>query len=147
MAQIIGHTTSHSTWLALEKIFSSSSRAQIMQLRLELQTLKKGSMSIMDFLMKLKSFADSLAVFGENVSEQDQIMNLLAGLGVDYNVVVIAINSKDERISLEAVYSMLLSYEHRLEQQNLVDNSLVMTANYASFFNNRGGGRKYNGRH
>ena len=30
MAQIIGHTTSHSTWVALERIFSSSSRARIM---------------------------------------------------------------------------------------------------------------------
>ena len=71
MAQIIGHTTSHWAWLALEKIFSSSSRARIMQLQLELQTTKKGSISMMDSLMKLKSFADSLVAIGENVSERD----------------------------------------------------------------------------
>jgi hypothetical protein len=41
MAQIIGHTTSQSAWNALEKTFSSSSRARIMQLRLELQSIKK----------------------------------------------------------------------------------------------------------
>jgi hypothetical protein len=41
MAQIIGHTTSQSAWNALEKTFSFSSRARIMQLRLELQSTKK----------------------------------------------------------------------------------------------------------
>ena len=74
MAQIIGHTTSHSAWLALEKIFFSSSRARIMQLQLELKTLKKGSISMMDFLMKLKIISDSLVAIGETVTEQDHII-------------------------------------------------------------------------
>ncbi|KAL5552466.1 hypothetical protein UlMin_039867 [Ulmus minor] len=104
MAQIIGHTTSYSAWIALEKIFSSSSRAR-----------------------------------------QDQIMNLLGGLGADYNAMVTAINTRDDKISLEAVHSMLLSFEHRLEQQNSVEDASNMTANLASS-NNRGGGtRRSNG--
>ena len=111
MAQIIGHTTSHSAWLTLE-IFSSLSRARIMQLRLELQTLKKGSMYMMDFLMKLKSISDSLAAIGEIVTGQDQIMDLLVGLGADYNAIVTAINSRNERISLEVIHSIFLSYKH-----------------------------------
>ncbi|KAL5577971.1 hypothetical protein UlMin_019670 [Ulmus minor] len=88
MAQIIGHTSSHSVWVALEKIFSSSFRARIMQLRLELQTIKKGSMSMIDYIMKIEGVVDNLAAIGEPVSDQDQIMNLLGGLGVDYNAVV-----------------------------------------------------------
>ncbi|KAL5540795.1 hypothetical protein UlMin_042408 [Ulmus minor] len=146
MAQIIGHSTSHSAWQALEKIFSSSSRARIMQLRLELQTLKKGSMSMMDYLMKLKGFSNNLIVVGEPISEQDQIMNILAGLGAYYNAVVIAINSRDDTISLEAGHSMLLSYEHRLELQNSVDNVPMVTANLASTSQNRASGRRFNGR-
>jgi hypothetical protein len=42
--------------------------------------------------MKVKAAADSLAAIREPVSEQDQVMNLLGGLGSDYNVVVTAIN-------------------------------------------------------
>ncbi|KAL5552189.1 hypothetical protein UlMin_002365 [Ulmus minor] len=139
MAHIIGHTTSYSAWIALEKIFSSSSRARVMQLRLELQMTKKGSMSMIDYLMKIKCASDSLAAIGEPVSEQDQIMNLLGGLGADYNAMVTAINTRDEKISLEAVHSMLLSFEHRLEQKNSVEDASNMTANLASS-NNRGGG-------
>ncbi|RVW27268.1 Retrovirus-related Pol polyprotein from transposon TNT 1-94 [Vitis vinifera] len=142
MAQIIGHNTSHSAWNALESIFSSSSRARIMQLRLELQSTKKGSMSMIDYIMKIKGAADNLAAIGEPVSEQDQVMNLLGGLGSDYNAVVTAINIRDDKISLEAIHSMLLAFEHRLEQQSSIEQ---MSANYASSSNNRGGGRKFNG--
>ena len=64
-------------------------------------------------------------------------MNLLVGLGANYNAIATTINSKDERISLEAVHNMLISYDHRLKQQKSIDNSSVLTVNYASSFNNR----------
>jgi hypothetical protein len=145
MAQIIGHNSSHCAWKALEKTFSSSSRARIMQLRLELQFTKKGSMTMIDYIMKVKAAADSLAAIGEPVSEQDQVMNLLGGLGSDYNAVVTAINIRDDKISIEAVHSMLLAFEHRLEQQSSIEQISTMTANYASSSSNRGGGRTYTG--
>ncbi|KAG6736073.1 hypothetical protein POTOM_061231 [Populus tomentosa] len=86
MAQIIGHTTSQSTWNALEKTLSSS-KAKIMQLRLELQSIKKGSLSMINYIMKVKRAADNLAIIGESVSKQDQVMNLFGGLDFDSNYV------------------------------------------------------------
>jgi histone deacetylase 1/2 len=144
MAHIIGHNTSHTAWNALEKTFSSSSKARIMQLRLELQSAKKGSLSMIDYIMKVKGAANNLTTIGELVLEQDQVMNLLGGLGSDYNAVVTAINIRDDKISIEAVHSMLLAFEHRLEQQSSIDHISSMSACYASSSNNRGGGRKYN---
>ncbi|KAL5571180.1 hypothetical protein UlMin_020777 [Ulmus minor] len=145
MAQIISHTTSYFVWVTLERIFSSSSRAQIMQLRLELQNSKKGSQNMIDYIMKIKGASNNLAAIGEPVSEQDQILNLLRGLGANYNAVVTAINTRDDRISLEVVHIMLLSFEHRLEQQNSMENVSNMSVNFASSLNNRGGGRKSHG--
>ena len=112
MAQIIGHTTSQSAWNALEKTFSSSSRARIMQLKLELQSTKKGSLSMIDYIMKVKGATDSLAAIGEPVLEQDQVMNLLGGLGSDYNAVITAINIRDDKISVETIHNMLLAFEN-----------------------------------
>ncbi|KAG6735682.1 hypothetical protein POTOM_061670 [Populus tomentosa] len=143
MAQIIGHNSSHCVWKALEKTFSSSSRARIMQLRLELQSTKKGSMTMIDYIMKVKAVVDNLATIGEPVSKQDQVMNLLGGLGSDYNVDVTVINIRDDTISIEAVHNMLLAFEHRLEQQSTIEEISTMSANYASSSNNRGGGRTY----
>ncbi|RVX09873.1 Retrovirus-related Pol polyprotein from transposon RE1 [Vitis vinifera] len=113
-----------------------------MQLKLELQSTKKGSMLMIDYIMKIKGAADNLAAIGEPSSKQDQVMNLLGGLGSDYNAVVTAINIRDDKISLEAIHSMLLAFEHRLEQQSSIEQ---MSANYVSSSNNRGGGRKFNG--
>ncbi|KAF8399498.1 hypothetical protein HHK36_015364 [Tetracentron sinense] len=112
-----------------------------MQLRLQLQTTRKNSMSMMDYIMKLKSFSDSLAAIGEPVSEQDQIMNLLGGLGADYNAVVTSISARDDKISIDTVHSMLLSFENRLDQQNSHDEGSTIVANIAQ--NKSTGGRAY----
>ena len=98
-------------------------------------------MSMMEYTMKLKSFSDSLAAIGEPVSEQDQIMNLLGGLGADYNAVVTSINVRDDKISIDTVHSMLLSFENRLEQQNSHDENSLIAANIAQ--NKSNGGRTY----
>jgi len=145
MAQIIGHNSSHFAWSALEKTFSSSSRARITQLRLELQPTKKGSLSMINYIIKVKGDGDSLAVIGEPALEQDQVMNLIGGLGSDYNAIVTAINIRDDKISIKVVHSMLLAFERRLEQQSSIEHISTISANYASSSNNRGGGRIYNG--
>lgn len=41
-------------WTTIEKNFSSSSHAQIMDLRLQLQTIQKGILSIDDYLQRVK---------------------------------------------------------------------------------------------
>jgi histone deacetylase 1/2 len=72
-------------------------------------------------------------------------MNLLGGLRSNYNAVVTTINIRDDKISIKAVYSMLLAFEHCLKQQSSIEQISIMSANYTSSSNNRGGGRKYNG--
>ena len=73
-------------------------------------------MSMIDYIIKIKGAADNLAAIGELVSEQDHIMNLLRGLGSDYNAVVTTMNIRDDKISLKVVHNMLLAFERRLEQ-------------------------------
>ena len=82
-------------------------------------------------IMKIKSLSDSLAAIGEPILDQDKIMNLLARLGFDYNVVVTSISARDNQLSLEDIHSLLLTFEHRLEQHNSVDETGTMTTNFA----------------
>ena len=71
MWQIIGYQTSHVAWFTLEKIFSASSKAWIMQLRLEFQTTRKGSFLMIEYILKAKNLADYLAAMGEPITERD----------------------------------------------------------------------------
>ena len=91
MTQIIDLDTASEIWTTLEKIFSTASKARIMQFRFQLQTTKKRGLSMMEYLLKIKFIVDNLVAIGENFTEQDRILYLLAGLGVEYNSFVISI--------------------------------------------------------
>ena len=111
MGQIVGFQTSHAAWTTLEKIFSASSKAQVMQLRLEFQTIRKGSLSMIEHILRIKNISDNLAAIGESVSEKDQILQLLAGLGADYNSIVASLTAQEDDLSLHSVHSILLTHE------------------------------------
>lgn len=84
-AQLVGCIAFPSAWVALEKIFYDSSKAHMLQLWLQFRTLKKGSLTMMEYILKMKSITDNLAAISEPVSNQHHVMQLLGGLGPDYN--------------------------------------------------------------
>jgi hypothetical protein len=53
ISQVISYSTSYEVWNALERMYSSQSRAQIMQVHYQLDTLKKGGSSISEYFQKL----------------------------------------------------------------------------------------------
>ena len=132
VGQIISYQTSHAAWYALKKIFSASSKARVMQLRLEFQTTRKGSLSMMEYILKLKNLADSLAVIGEPVSDRDQILQLLGGLGANYNSIVASLTACEDDISLLIIHSILLTHEQCLSFQTSVAEDNIISANLAT---------------
>lgn len=106
-------------------MFASQSRAHIMQLRLQLQTTKKGSQSMVDYLQKMKTIADNLAVASQPLNEDDLILHILGGLGSDYDALVISVTSRTEPITLTDLNGLLLSHEYRLEQATVVDQAFT----------------------
>ncbi|CAA0831765.1 Unknown protein, partial [Striga hermonthica] len=134
----VGLSTSRQIWDSLRSGFASHSLAKQMQLKLELQTLKKGSMKMRDYYNKVKGICDLLAAAGQRIDEGDQILHLLAGLGSEYNPVVVSLTSRSEKFSMMEAYSILLSFESRLESiegGNETDGSLL-AANMATNSNN-----------
>lgn len=49
-----------------------------------LTTLKKGFMSVDDYLKKFKSICDNLAAIGKPVSDIDKVFQVAHGLGAKY---------------------------------------------------------------
>lgn len=119
MVNIVGLTTSSSIWKALETNFASQSRAKVMQYKLQLQTLRKNSLSMSEYLSKVKACCDLLNSVGYNVSEGDQILHILNGLGSEYDPVVVIVSGKAESWTIMDVHSLLLSFENRLESTKL----------------------------
>lgn len=76
MSQVLGLKTSREVWASLENAFAQQSQARVMH---QLQSLKKGSMSVQDYLQTIKSLADSLSAINQPVSDPDLVLYALGG--------------------------------------------------------------------
>lgn len=77
---VVGSRTSREVWLSLQRRYSTISRASIMQLKTDLQTMKKGGDSIEKYLLRIKHARDQLTAVGVKISDEDIIVVTLSGL-------------------------------------------------------------------
>lgn len=120
LVSAVGLETSKDIWNYLAVGFASQSRAKIMQYKQQLQGLRKRSLSMRDYLNKIKSCCDILNASGHKISDEDQVLYILSGLGTEYNPVMVNVSSRFEPLAVADVSSLLLSFEARLENNNVV---------------------------
>ncbi|KAL5823325.1 hypothetical protein ACOSQ3_021297 [Xanthoceras sorbifolium] len=137
LGQVTQYKTAIEAWSKLERVYSQQSMAKILQLRQQLQSIKKGADSISDFVLKIKNICDALLGAGEVVNEKDLLLNLMSGVGHEYDPVVVLIANQHKTMSLEDTQFMLLMHEQRIEQLNTATQISVggAFAHYASSFN------------
>lgn len=63
--------------------------------------IKKGSLSMKDYLMKMKIICDTLAARGRPISEEDQVLSILAGVGLEFDPTVAVLTSSMDSTMLE----------------------------------------------
>lgn len=141
--QIVGLENSRDIWDALELSFASQTKAKIMQYKLQLQTLKKGNLSMREYLNQIKYCCDILGAAGKKINEDDQILHVLSGLGSEYNPVMVSITTKSEACTMREVCALLLSFENRLEEASN-SNSMRQGGSFNSSGTSRGRGRANN---
>ncbi|PON78831.1 hypothetical protein PanWU01x14_017300 [Parasponia andersonii] len=142
LGHIVRCNTSAEIWHTLEQLYSTKSRARTLQLHLLLQNLKKGSMAIDEYILKMRGVADNLLAAGQVVSDDELILYVLGGLGPEYESVVINLTSCQESIIIQEVQFMFQNQEMRLEQLNSsgLPDLTNPSANYAnSKFKSSGG--------
>lgn len=122
-------TNSRDVWKSLEKQFRSQSHAKALNLKLQLNSTRKGSMSITDYFLKMKSLRVSLAAAGSLISDYDFILHVLLGLNSDYNDAAAYITGRtcDDAMDIEDAYSMLLNQEARLQRDFLIADNVHRT--------------------
>ena len=81
-------------WTILSNIFRSSSRACTMYLKSELHGLRKGTLSVLDYVEKKCAIADNLASTNNGVYEEELIQCILTGLDVKFGTFRSALNGR-----------------------------------------------------
>lgn len=110
--------TAIEVWTILNNLFSSRNLARVIELKSKLENLKKGNLSLKDYFLKVKNLTNALATAGKQISKEDHIMHLLAGLGVDFDATVSVISAGKDTPTLQEVYSLLLAQEGRNERNS-----------------------------
>ena len=70
MTQIMSYNTTHEIWESLRQSFDFASRAHIMELCLHLQTIHKGGLNMLNYMLRIRNICDNLTAVGELVSNK-----------------------------------------------------------------------------
>jgi hypothetical protein len=107
----IGSISSKDLWTRLKEQFSIVSRTSIFQMKSNLQTIKKGSNSISQYLHRIKKARDYFSVVGVFFADEDIVILALNGLPAEYNTFRCVIRGRESVISLKDFRSLLLAEE------------------------------------
>ena len=111
---IIRTTTTKEAWDILANTYAKPSRGHIKQLKAQLNNISKGSLSIEDFMAKIKRTVNELALLGTHIPQEDVTDRILEGLDDNYNDIITAVLARDSAISFEELNEKLITKELRL---------------------------------
>ena len=100
LAQVVTLQTPAEVWAAIQAMFAAQTEAQAINTRMELTNLKKGNMSMAQYLAKIKMLTDEIACTGAPMSRGEIVSQVLAGLDLDYNPVVSALAARVEPVTV-----------------------------------------------
>ncbi|KAL6315361.1 hypothetical protein AAG906_000468 [Vitis piasezkii] len=95
-------------WKTLKVYFVSQTHAKISQYKTLLQNTKKESLSMNEYLLKIRGFVDLLALVGVNLSVKDHIDVITDGLPSEYDTFFLIINSRTEDYSTLKLLLLIL---------------------------------------
>uniref|UniRef100_A0A2N9ELB4 Reverse transcriptase Ty1/copia-type domain-containing protein n=2 Tax=Fagus sylvatica TaxID=28930 RepID=A0A2N9ELB4_FAGSY len=118
LAMVVGSTTSQEVWNRLEEKFTRTARANVLNLKLELQGIKKGSESVNSYLQRIKSTRDKLFAVGVLVDNEELLHMVLKGLPKEFAPFASAIRTRDDTISFEKLSVLLQTEEQSMSESS-----------------------------
>lgn len=129
--------TAAEAWRSITALFASQTRARVVNLRMALATTKKGTQSVTEYFTKMKGFGDEMIEAGRALSDDELVEYVLAGLGPEFESLVTSLTTRIESVSIDELYSQLLTFEAR---SNLALGGDQNSANIAGRSGGRGRG-------
>uniref|UniRef100_A0A803QQJ5 Reverse transcriptase n=1 Tax=Cannabis sativa TaxID=3483 RepID=A0A803QQJ5_CANSA len=98
--------------------------------------------SISNHHTSFASLADPFIITSFNINDQDIVLQILNGLGAQFDPVLFGITSRSDFLTLDEVQALLMSHESRLEHHNfMTDRSMKLQANLTIGNNKSNSGR------
>ena len=142
LSQVATLQTPAEVWRAINAMFVAQSQAQAINTRIELTNLKKGNLTMAEYLGKIKTLTDEVACTASALFDPEIVSKILVGLDMEYNSVVSALAARVESSTIPELHSQLLSFDARLTL--LHDGDLRQSSAYSAS-RGRGRGRGHQG--
>lgn len=84
IGMIVGVDTAHQVWFSLEEHLLPNTKEKEIRLKDNLWSLKKGSLSIEEYVRRFKSICDNLAAINKPMADVDKVFQLAGSLGLKY---------------------------------------------------------------
>uniref|UniRef100_A0A2N9J051 Receptor ligand binding region domain-containing protein n=1 Tax=Fagus sylvatica TaxID=28930 RepID=A0A2N9J051_FAGSY len=118
LAMVVGLSTSQEVWDRLEERFTCTARANVLNLKLELQSIKKGNESMNSYLQRIKTVRDKLSAVGVHSDPEELLHVILKGLPKEFAPFASAIRTRDGILSLEKLSVLLQTEEQSMQETN-----------------------------
>lgn len=109
LTMMVGSEHAYEVWDKLEVFFASRTKAKVKQFKTQLRTLKKGTLKMNEFLLKIKKTVDCLFSVGSPVSTADHIEAILEGLPPEYNAFIVSVTSRSDPYTVTEIESLLVA--------------------------------------
>uniref|UniRef100_A0A2N9I242 Integrase catalytic domain-containing protein n=1 Tax=Fagus sylvatica TaxID=28930 RepID=A0A2N9I242_FAGSY len=116
LAMVVGKGTSQEVWETLEERFTCTARANVLNLKLELQAIRKGNESVSSYLQRIKTTRDMLYAVGVQIDNEELLHIILKGLPKEYAPFASAIRTRDGILSLEKLSVLLQTEEQSMKE-------------------------------
>lgn len=115
LATVREATSARASWLALEAIFMPKTAARRLQLKMELNSIRKApAESINDYVARASLLQSQLVAAGNPVPEEDITLALLSGLPSEYDTIREVIIGQEQALERTNVLARLIQAEQRL---------------------------------
>uniref|UniRef100_A0A2N9G1Z1 Integrase catalytic domain-containing protein n=1 Tax=Fagus sylvatica TaxID=28930 RepID=A0A2N9G1Z1_FAGSY len=143
LAMVVGKSSSQEVWNTLEERFTSTARSNVLNLKLELQSIKKaGNETVSSYLQRIKTVRDKLSAVGVHSDHEELTHVILKGLPKEFAPFASAIRTRDTILSLEKLTVLLQTEEQSMNEatESLSNSALAMfvSHNKPNFNGNQG---------
>ncbi|KAL0928192.1 hypothetical protein M5K25_000062 [Dendrobium thyrsiflorum] len=127
-------------WSTVEQRLQATNRSCVIQLKNELHNISMKNLAMVQYLIEIKNSVNKISAAGSNIDAEDIILYTLNGLPPTYNAFKTYIRTMLNPISLEDLYSLLISEEINIQAESSRNNNLP-NPNLA-LYSYRGSGRR-----
>ena len=117
----MGQTSASGIWRVIKNRYTSISRSSVVNLKRELNNIKKGNDSVTTFLQKIKEARDKLTSVGIHIDDEEILHIVLQGLPSDFHAFTSAMLTKNEPVLFEELHILMKTEEDLLKSS--VDNT------------------------